>query len=557
MLPELRYFLLAFFIIGFISLTGVAAQSTDLDLRLEKKKNADEIIYYDGNANTIDLYLTGRVGGQEFWDFDEENLKVYETIGSKKYTVPILFQGRISDTSSFTKEFVYLLKTSSEKKLHNQARTYEIVWKHLGRDTTVQLLKTWDTLNPIDLTEGLAFEDVFASGAFLLVLLLVGLSEGIPFWRKQQFMRKHVRPYHQVQQAGERKFHPITGRPIGANDKVVVKCEQQTCGIPLDVWENRNFQCWHYPNQCKGAANIGFGQFFTQAGNFRKLNWLWFGVLGGLLAWALYFLFRQIAGRAAIAGEALSPILLGAALGLGITSMLALVEERGQGRELSLVRILIRTIAGAFAGAVLFYFSTLLPAHPAVSGLIWLLFCIVLGVVLSINSSISYRRGLISGLLAGGISGIIYVILLAAIPNPEAEFTSLLTFMVAGGVLGYVMMQVVSRLERIELEVISPNFRRGSVFPLDRLLNSGKPVIIGRDMKGCEVRVKWEDNYVLPQHAVLDMKNNRVYIRPLGDAEIWIKDHPLQNGKTTLLEGGEIIRLGRHSQTAFKYLQKT
>jgi hypothetical protein len=541
----------------------ISFSQLDHSIQLETKKGETDSVYHNRESQTIDFYVTLREEGETLWNFRDEDIIIYEYLGGeKKDSLPIYFQRRIQN--SVFSEPVYLIKTRSQHNLLGGERQYEIVWFHLGRgnaeDSTIQTLrKNWyNVLTPVPLVASTySFWDVFVLGSFALILLLLILSELIPFFRKQAFKRKYVRPYHKVREAGESSLHPVTARPIDLNEQVVVKCENPLCGVPLSIWEKKNYECWHYPKQCQGTANIGFRQFFHQMGIFKKLNWLWFGALGGFLAWTLYYLLRSFLPISTWQSEQLYPIYMGAALGISLSSMLAWVEEKGQGRELSYKRIALKVLLGLVASVLVFYLFTLLPANPYLAGLNWLLFCVVLGVILSVNSAITLHRGLLSGFIAGTLSTLVYVLLLVLVPNPEAELPLLATFILAGGILGYIIMQVVSELERIELEVISPPYRRGLQIPLDRWLNAGQKVTLGRSMKSCEVRVKWEDNYVLPEHAELKMQNNKVYITPLGDAEIWVGDGPLKNGRSYRLEGGEIIRLGRHSQTAFKYMQKS
>ena len=239
--------------------------------------------------------------------------------------------------------------------------------------------------------------------------------------------------------------------------------------------------------------------------------------------------------------------------------MLSWVEERGQGRSLSWGRILLRTFIGALIAALIFYggyfLADIIGQSWISTPIVWLVFCLILGAILSINSTIPLKRGLLSALAAGAISAIIYGISLFTLDS--AETVRLLTYIVLGAVFGWGILQVVSQLQTIELEVLSPSHRSGFSYPVDKWLQAGEKIIIGRDMKQCKVRVKWDDDFVLPHHAELDMRNNKVYIKPLEDAELWVNDRPVERNSSLALSGGERIRLGRHSQTAFKYLQKT
>lgn len=539
-------------------------QDSQYALTLVKPFNSQESVVHTLETETIDLFVIASIDEQPFWDFNTGNLKAVEVVRGDTLELPIIFQGRIRDSLRFGSASVYQIQTRSSRDYHSEKRQYQLLWFKPGQPGQKPILaakaeaqRDWGIITSFNLNTPFSFPDLLVIGLLLVALFLVALSEGIPFLQMWFFQAKYVTPYYKVQKAGERRLNPITGQQIQPGEKVVKMCDQEFCCVPYSVWKRKGYQCWNYPEKCQGTANLGFRKFFLQLNWFRRLNWLWFGVAGGFFAWLLSYLLSLAPLPPAWFHESYTIVVTGLGLGFGLTSMLALVEELGQGRTLSLVRILLRTGIGLVSAGILFFLSTKLETGTLNTAIFWLVFCTVLGSVISINSSIGVQRGLIGGFLAGLSSTLVYMLVVFFFPKDlSAELAKMVTFMAAGGVLGIGIIQVVKQFSKVEMEVVSPSERRGMVFSLDNFLRAGEQVIIGRDMKGSKVRVKWDDNLVLPHHAVLTMTNNQVFIQPLKNAEIWVDDAPILQQQSRLLKGGEVIRLGRNSISAFKYLQK-
>lgn len=559
--PRKRFWLLLLCCHMFILHIGVA-QEQGFKIFLKTPKGMNSAVVHDQSSKTIDMFFVATESARKFWDFDEQNLFIQEKIGQDSFPLEVVFQGIVNDTLLGLEE-VYQVKTRSSKDYHQEKRTYIITWKSLpdaktGLRTTLARATTeedWNALKAFSLTRERSFWDLGALAAFILLLLLLLFSEVFPIFKIWGFKRRYVFPYSQIQKTGERKLNPITGQPLMPNEMVVRMCDREICAVPYKTWKRRNYQCLHCPENCDGNANIWSREFFTQKGGARRYNWIWFGATGGALA-GLLFLVGKI-GLAEYLTEELENILLGFSMGFGLLLMLSWVEEIGQGRGVSIGRIALRTLMGATIGSLLFFGLSRLGDSNLLGAVTWVLFCLLAGLILSFHSSISWQRGLLSGAIAGLVSGLIYYIIPILFPNPEASLVKVITLLFAGGILGQGLLQVVRQLDKIELQVISPAYRNGVVFALDNFLKAGKNILIGTDMKAATVRVKWEDDHVLARHAEMKMSNNKVFIRPLGEAEIWIDDTQLQNGKSLQINGGEMIRLGRQGKTVFKYLQKS
>lgn len=511
------------------------------------------------STQTVDIYLHAYDDqGKEFVNFGKQGheLLVTETLlpgqQARPFAEPRYWAVR--DSLRFGDKTMIQVLTQSAENVHKETRRYTVQWRKDGEVLAEDSYEQRWPAKGINLREEFSFWDLLALGLFIAALILLLLSELIPWVRTRRFRQKYVKPYALVKEEGVQDNNPITGRPIQREEPVVKYCDRSYCRVPLDVWKKRGYQCMHYPLQCEGNPQLGNRQFFTQAGVFRQLNWLWFGLLGGVFAWAMVYLLERMLADAASLWQ---NVILGLGLGLGLSLMLSWVEERGQSREFSLFRIALRTGAGALVAGLIFglgyYLERWIGFNWLAGPLVWLLFSTALGAVLSVDSSIDLRRGVISGLIAGGVSAVLYGLFLILVD--EAQLARLLAFSILGGIMGYGIIQVVKQLQEVKIEVLAPAERSGITIDLDKWLQAGEKVVIGNHMKN-KVRVKWEDEFAKARHAEMRMDGQEVRIEALADAELWIDDQPVKAGKPFLLRGGEQIRLARNSRTILRYSQR-
>ena len=95
-----------------------------------------------------------------------------------------------------------------------------------------------------------------------------------------------------------RSLHGTLVKEGIAHELVVVKCPRQL--TTLATWEYVKNQCPNYPRcldfqtPCDGAgAPTDRDKFFSGKGMFRRLNWVWFGMVGGFIGWSLFALFKH------------------------------------------------------------------------------------------------------------------------------------------------------------------------------------------------------------------------------------------------------------------------
>lgn len=421
-------------------------------------------------------------------------------------------------------------------------------------------------------------------GLGILITALAIFSFAIPVWQRAQFRKHYVQPYQL--EPGRRRTDPLTKLPIEPGELVVNKCSQI---IPLATWEGLNWQCPNYPEcmqiaqmQCKGeGAPESTHNFFSLQGVFRRLNWLWFGAVGGFLGWIVFALFKIFdfewyktwlktiyqTYEKIVSGVNTVPdlnafadnALIGIAFGFGLSSMLAFVEERGQARKISWLRIAMRILLGTLLSSLVFMvgfflqYEQIIPNAFLVGLLTWLLFGLTLGFVLSFKSSISYRQGLPGGMVAALLGFLIYTGIAAF--TDDYHLAKLISLLAQGAVLGWVLVTVTTRLEDFELEFIAPR-KYQRIVPISKWLKSKSnlEVVIGTE-QGAYVYIGWADPNVQTRHAELRYDKGIVSIEAFGETLVRGVLVPLH--KKIPLNSGDVIQLGRNGQTVLQFKEKT
>lgn len=426
---------------------------------------------------------------------------------------------------------------------------------------------------------------LFIIGVILVFLIFAVLSLMVPFYKQKEFKRKYVKPFKR--QGNKVSFDPVTNDPIREGDMVVEKCSQV---IPLATWEALG-RCPNYPEctsflGCSGAGAKEDIQehFFSQKGILKKLNWLFFGSIGGFMAWTVYALY-QITDLSSfkhtlavffqfmfgnIGSEKLDELentgFVGICIGALLSLTLAIVEELGQSRKFSYLRILSTLVLGFFISLFTFMTGALLQFYLSsfLAGLLtWLLFGVTFGLVISVGSSVSVSRGIAGGLIASISAFFVYFLGVVVVQkgylgaSPALQYiidgVKMLSFISLGAIMGVVMVTVVSRLEDFELEYIYPVEYNGMLAPISKWLKSGLEISIGTASKS-HVFIKWDDPSVLENHARLSYRDGRVLIEPLG--EVLVNGVILPEKRKFALQDNDVVQLGRHSTTAFRYREK-
>jgi Mg-chelatase subunit ChlD len=402
------------------------------------------------------------------------------------------------------------------------------------------------------------------------------------------FRRKYVKKFKTVQRKTKtgaliEAIDPVTTLPIEPDEDVVTKCQEF---IPLMTWQDQGNKCPNYgkcAHNCpleEGRADLPLAaDFFAQKGSNKRYNWLVFGLIGGLLGWFLLSLtegwsvgFLEILLNAIFdpsqIQQVTSQIWVGWSLGTALSLLLSWVEERGQSRTFSVQRVVLRAVLGGLLAIPVFIFgewayifignfvhdtTTLLYVGRLVS---WLIFGSVLGLIVAIKSSIELKNGFIGGIIASFVAFHAYFLLplLSTYSSwLNSGIAELISYMLYGAILGWIINKVVETLEDFWVEVISPTERTGLKFAISKWLKGGQALVkIGTGID-CEVRVKWIDDAAAAHHASMRYDGRKVYILPIG--ETLLNDRIIT--AETILQDNDRIKLGRQSNSVFIFKTKT
>jgi hypothetical protein len=402
----------------------------------------------------------------------------------------------------------------------------------------------------------------------------------MPIKHRKQFEKKFIKYYHQIKVPNVTKRDPLTKRDFTDMDQVVVS-EDGKRVLALTTWKyykgGKENEAGDYADLF--PADLRASQFFSQRGDFKRFNWLWFGALGGGIAWAVLAIFKAVdltwyqtflsswADREdeQISTAIFGDTLLGIAMGIGIITTLSWVEERGQSQKFSIGRVLLRVMLGVIGAYLVFLVQSFLlmkyipiwEYSPLVRSCVgWLLFGAVLGLTLSFASSITPATGVKGGLLAAFIAFVVYSILDLPVFHSffDSQIVAAIGYMTFGGVLGYTLHTVVAMYEDYELRCLSPRDFAMWQSPISKWLKSPsiEYIVIGKNPKST-VYVKWPDTHVADFHARMSLIKGLPHISP-DQGEVLVNDMRISG--PTPLENGDRIKLGSQSVSVLQFLAK-
>jgi len=444
--------------------------------------------------------------------------------------------------------------------------------------------KTADTRSDGIVTFG--FKEVLLTGVGIILGLLALFWVAIPLYSQFNFKKNHVKKYKDVKKAGVTASDPLTLEPINDEEMVVVMGKKV---MLLDTWKYlKNNDGETSKDHAEFFEKQISGNFFNQRGAFQRLNWVWFGALGGFLSWGLEvflsefvhldFYLEFLKGILDSPGKQISSAIysatiIGVSMALGIVSCLALVDELGTSRSFNIARIIKRVLIGVAISIPLFFLESLLTASISLGGYIgglvgWTLFGTAMGLTVTLYSGIQKKNGLIGGFISGVIAFHFYY-LLQNIPQVidvvNSDFARVTSLILYGGILGYFLFRVIFKLEDFELVYLSPEPFVGRVNPISKWLKSSSidAVYIGAD-PACEIKIKWAQQdtraTIQPFHAKMTYEDGQVYISamPVTDAteenkitDVLVNEQPVR--KKFMLQNGDRIKLGVYSISIIQF----
>jgi hypothetical protein len=415
---------------------------------------------------------------------------------------------------------------------------------------------------------------------FIFLLVVVILIQLIwPLIRNKIFSIRYVKKYKSSQNEVTRTC-PYCFDEINESDRVVVKCEHL---VHKDCWVKAGYMCPEYGQNC----NMGKQDYFDIQDPFSTrnktfyLNWVLFGLLGGLLTWLIHFLLKDYTifnefskslvqwivpesneERMYFIGKISPWFVIGILSGFFLSLLFAYAEEY---RRLSwpvFGRIILRGIIGAFVGFVSIFLGVLCVlvfndpyTNIWIDWIPWLIFGGAIGYSLSVKTTIIWKHGVIGGF----ISILFSFIMLYAMSGEFGIFTMVISFMFFGAGLGISIATVRSTSEHYFLKILNGT-RQGNLIAIHKwmsALGGLNDVYIGKS-NVCEIQMNWEKAHdVGDRHAKMYLNKARkipVLVSLMkGKSTMYDERIEMMTGKEYDLVNGVTFKIG---ETIFQYIEK-
>ena len=425
----------------------------------------------------------------------------------------------------------------------------------------------------------LSFEillSIIVIGIIIIGLLLLIFVYSVPIINNRRFVKQYVKKYREVKRPGRLPKDPLTLEGYKDDDDVVVLGDKMM-----------KLASWMYYKEIGGEDQTGIyselfqlqtrpGKFFVSKA-YGKLSWIWLGALGGFLATLTGILLNKFAWQwltpiiESIAfyfnQHLFIPLVLadtinGFALGLVLTFCLNIMQARRSTRRIRLSPIVLNALLGGLVGMIVFFIGTLIlsttsfmPSFLAYL-IIWILIGAIIGafngVFLNNHIGIDLKSGILLG-LKGGLGGGLIAFLIgygtSILVSPD--FGQMLGFMSYGGILGLFLYTTLQPLTDFRLVCLSPSHFSGWSPPISKWLKGSSidEIVIGKK-PGSYVYIKWDDEGLMPIHAVLKYANQKVYIEP-RDGEVLVNNMLIH--RAHVLDDKDIIRLGIESISVLQF----
>lgn len=389
------------------------------------------------------------------------------------------------------------------------------------------------------------------AGIIFIMLVLIIIQLIIPLINNKVFNLKYIKKYRPSR--GELKRScPFCNDPIIENQPVMAKCEHV---VHLNCWRDNDYMCPEYGQNCtRGKQNyFDINDPFSRKNKLFYLNWVFFGLIGGFLAWIAFNLIKDLPVFNTLAASLteslthrddpnrfnfihkISPLLaIGISMGFFLSAFFAYVEEYRNINFLTFLKFVLRGVVGALIGFLAFLTGSavlILIESPFTNyshdWIPWLLFGSFIGISLSVKSTIDWLHGFLGGLFAIIFSFIV----LYAFGQELGEYGYLvlvISFMLYGAGLGASIATVRSSAEQFFLKILNGPKEGLSIAVHKWLKSQGglNEVYLGTS-NACEIQMNWEKSgEVAEKHAKMFM-NQEKKIPVLVS---------LEKGKTTLLD---------------------
>jgi len=424
---------------------------------------------------------------------------------------------------------------------------------------------------------------------FFLVIFIV-LQLIVPSIRNLIFKLRYYKKYDPAPNEMVKLCGVCRGK-INKGDDIVARCEHI---VHKRCWEEQGHQCPEYGQNCKVGKQVYFdiNDPFSSKNRQPYLSWVLYGLIAGFITWFLYRLILMISpqlffnfsdmltktfyigfenkdnlyqGRLLTAFHYRIPGLLkiGLLLGFLLSLLFSLLNEFRKKDFKVYLLVLLRSLIGMMAGFVAYLLGCIIMLlfSPSPDTNLWwlysipgyLLFGISIGLCLSIKSTISWKHGVLGGL----VSILIGFIILYAANALLKEYGTMITFMIYGAGLGFSIATVRSYSENYFLRVSSNNAKERNIAIHKWMNSSGGSASVYIGMAGdCEIQMNWDKSEDIAKKHVRLYYNKEKKIAMLHVLEKGVvlnKREDLRKGVQYPLRNGDEFRIGK---TLFMYFEK-
>ncbi len=420
------------------------------------------------------------------------------------------------------------------------------------------------------------------AGLILILLVLIIIQMIWPLINNQLFNMRYKRRYI-APPAEQKRTCPYCLDTINPHDKIISKCAHI---VHSSCWVNNDHMCPEFGQNCTtGKQNyFDINDPFARKNKVYYLNWVLYGLFGGLMAWVTFLFLKDLTVWYNMANTMvnwfapgiesstynyafkLAPLyVLGLVMGFFLTLLFSWAEEYRQKNAVTILRFVLRSIIGAAIGMLSFLVGSIfiiLFKQPDTNFLVdwipWLIFGVLLGLSLSVKTTIDWKHGLLGGLISILFSFIMLYYLGYAFSGVMSYIAAVISFMLYGAGLGGAIATVRSTAEQYFLKILNGP-KNGTHIAIHKWMSSQSglnEVYVGKS-NVCEIQMNWEkSNEIAEKHA-------KIYLNTDRKMPVLVS---LEKGKTTLYDERVEMTPGKEydllngttftiSETIFQYVE--
>lgn len=418
-------------------------------------------------------------------------------------------------------------------------------------------------------------------GLITFIVIIIMLQLIWPLIKNRIFSMNYVARYRPASEE-LKKICPYCFEHFEAGDKLIIKCEHF---VHKACWHENGHMCPEYGQNCTQGKQDYFdvSDPLSRKNKLFYLNWVLFGLLGGFLSWLVYVLVmdktpfdgfsralilwlgkeENIDGITLFTLKIAPLFTIGILKGFFLSLLFAHIEEYRRRSFLVVLKILLRGIVGGIVGFVSFVLGSVIlilfnleHTNVLVDWIPWLFFGGLIGYSLTVKTTLSWKHGLLGGL----ISIVFSFIVLYAQLSPDFQVVWLLVaFMLYGAGLGASIATVRSTAEHYFLKILNGP-KEGNQIAIHKWMNvqGGLNEIYIGTSNVCEVQINWEKTQtVAEKHAKLYINRERkmpVIVSVQKDKNTQYDERvDMQVGREYDLFNGTTFTIG---STAFQYIEK-